>query len=279
MIRFTFYVSRSKSSLSFRVFLKNTTYLSRIAFTSVLFFSYSSPLPAKEIPLFSYEVINTYPHDPAAFTQGLIFKEGYLFESTGNYGHSSLRKVDLESGKVLQIRKNDAGIFAEGLTDFKAQLFQLSWKAGVAFQYGMKSFDLVKSFHYSGEGWGLTRLGDQLIMSDGSSNLRFLDPATFKESRRISVTRYGRPVKYLNELEMVKGEIYANVWRSNQIVIISPKDGQVTGVIDLSGLLKPHSYRNRVDVLNGIAYDPEKERLFVTGKYWPWLFEIRIVPE
>ncbi|MFW2439855.1 MAG: glutaminyl-peptide cyclotransferase [Arenicellales bacterium] len=231
------------------------------------------------MPLYDYEVVNTYPHDPTAFTQGLIFKEGYLYESTGKYGHSSLRKVELETGKLVKNKNIDDDIFAEGLTHYNQQLIQLSWKAGTAFIYDEDSFDLIKKYSYPGEGWGLTSHNKQLILSDGSSVLRFLDPVTFKETRRLSVSQSGRPIEHLNELEMVNGNIFANVWLTDHLVIISPDSGQVLGVVDLTHLLKKYSLNTRESVLNGIAYDPVGDRLFVTGKYWPKLFEIRLISQ
>ncbi|GBE09417.1 glutamine cyclotransferase [bacterium BMS3Abin11] len=259
-------------------FMKNTGYLIKIFYPVFLFFSFSGIASSEELLLYDYKVINTYPHDPTAFTQGLIFKEGYLYESTGKYGYSSLRKVELETGNIIKNKKIDNKIFAEGITNYKQQLIQLSWKTGTAFIYNTDSFDLIKTFNYPGEGWGLTTYNDQLIISDGSSVLRFLDPVTFKETSRLSVSRYGRPVKHLNELEIVKGKIFANVWRADQIVIISPHTGKVTGVVNLAGLLKKYASGARANVLNGIAYDTEGDRLFVTGKYWPKLFEIRLIP-
>jgi len=258
--------------------MKNTGNLLKFLLITALSFSFSEAVSASELSLYDYEVINTYPHDPTAFTQGLIFKDGYLYESTGNYGHSSLRKVELETGKVVKNKNIDDDIFAEGLTLYNQQLIQLSWKAGTAFIYDEDSFDLIKTFSYPGEGWGLTSYNKQLILSDGSSVLRFLDPVTFKEIRRLSVSRYSRPVEHLNELEMVKGNIFANAWLTDHLVIISPDSGQVVGVVDLTDLLKKYSPNTRANVLNGIAYDPVGDRLFVTGKYWPNLFEIKLVP-
>jgi len=258
--------------------MKNTGNLINIFYPVFLFFSFSGIASSEELLLFGYKVINTYPHDPSAFTQGLIFKEGYLYESTGNYGHSSLRKVELETGNILKNKKIDNKIFAEGLTSFNQQLVQLSWRKGTAFIYNTDSFDLIKTFSYPGEGWGLTTYNRQLIISDGSANLRFLDPVTFKQINRLSVTIEGKPLKNLNELEMVKGTIFANVWRSDQIVIISPQTGQVTGVINLAGLLKKHAPGAKANFLNGIAYDTAADRLFVTGKNWPKLFEIKLIP-
>lgn len=259
--------------------MKNNGHLIKIFYPVFLFFFLSGIALSDELFLYDYKVINTYPHDPTAFTQGLIFRDGALYESTGKYGHSSLRKVELETGRVLQKTKVDDYFFAEGLSLFKQQLIQLSWKAGKAFVYDKDSFNLIKTFDYRGEGWGLTTYNDQLIMSDGSSVLRILDPKTFKQTKRISVYLRGRPVKHLNELEMVKGNVFANVWQTNHIVIISPQSGQVTAVVDLTGLSSSLASGSKANVLNGIAYDSEGDRLFVTGKYWPKLFEIKLVPK
>lgn len=226
-------------------------------------------------PVSGYEVVRTYPHDRKAFTQGLTFVDGFLYEGTGQKGESSIRKVKLENGEVVQIQRLDSNYFGEGITIFGDALIQLTWQAGVGFVYDAKTFERRRTFTYTGEGWGLTHDGAQLIMSDGSSTLRFLDPKTFKETRRVQVTDGGRPVEELNELEFVKGEIYANVWQSDRIARISPKTGAVLGWIDLQGLLSRQDAIG-VDVLNGIAYDSQKDRLFVTGKWWPKLFEIRV---
>lgn len=258
--------------------MKNTGYLLKSFYIVFLFYSFLGTVSAKEILLYDYEVINIYPHDPAAFTQGLIYKGGFLYESTGHYGHSSLRKVDLITGKIIEERTLDRKFFAEGLASFEQNLVQLSWKSGTAFIYKIDNFDLIKTVNYPGEGWGLTTYNTQLIMSDGSPVLRFLDPVTFNESRRLSVSRSGCPVTNINELEMVKGNIFANVWLTNRIVIISPQTGQVVGVVRLAGLLNKYAPGVRANVLNGIAYDPEGDRLFVTGKLWPKLFEIRLIP-
>jgi glutaminyl-peptide cyclotransferase len=224
-----------------------------------------------------YRVVNVYPHDPEAFTQGLVFRDGDLFESTGQYGRSSLRRVRLESGEVIQERRLERRYFGEGLTDWDSRLIQLTWQENAAFVYDLETFALLRTFRYRGEGWGLTHDGRRLVMSDGTSELRFLDPETFVESGRLRVTERGRPLPYLNELEMVRGELLANVWGSDDIFIIDLESGHVTGRVDLSNLLPPADRAGRVDVLNGIAYDAEGDRLFVTGKLWPKLFEIRLV--
>ena len=220
--------------------------------------------------------MHTYPHDPHAFTQGLIFADGHLYESTGQYGQSSLRMVDLETGHVLQSVPVDAHYFAEGLAAWSSTLVQLTWQNHTAFVYDRFSFRLLHTLSYPGEGWGLTSDGKALILSDGTPNLRFLDPATFHELRRISVTDHGKPIDQLNELEFVRGEIYANVWHSDRIARIAPRTGAVIGWIDLTGLLPGNMRSSSEAVLNGIAYDAHTNRLFVTGKLWPRLFEIKV---
>ena len=226
---------------------------------------------------FGVEVVRAYPHDPAAFTQGLVYRDGVLYESTGLHGRSSLRKVQLETGKVLQRQEIEPQYFAEGLADWGQSLVQLTWQSQAGFVYDLKTFKRQSSFRYTGEGWGLARDAQRLVMSDGTATLRWLDPASFKETARVTVTDGGMPVGQLNELEMVKGQIFANVWPTDRIAIIDPGSGRVAGWIDLAGLL-PAAERARTDVLNGIAYDPARDRLFVTGKLWPKLFEIRLKP-
>jgi glutamine cyclotransferase len=233
---------------------------------------------APEFAADTYRVVHTYPHDAQAFTQGLIYLDGHLYESTGLEGRSSLRMDDLESGRVLQRQDVPSQYFAEGLTNWGSTLIQLTWENHTALVYDRFSFRLLRTFAYTGEGWGLTQDGKSLILSDGSATLRFLDPATFRETRRVTVTDEGKPVTELNELEFVHGQIYANIWHTDRIARISPATGKVIGWIDLSGLL-PRSQRSGAEaVLNGIAWDAEHDRLFVTGKLWPKLFEIKIVP-
>jgi glutaminyl-peptide cyclotransferase len=229
-------------------------------------------------PVESYRVVKSYPHDPAAYTQGLIYRDGFLFESTGLNGQSSLRKVRLETGEVVQQRRVDRAYFAEGLTEWNGQLVQLTWRSNIAFVYDLASFAPRRTFQYSGEGWGLTRDQAGFILSDGTDQLRFLNPDTFREVRRVTVTDRGRPVRDLNELEYIRGEVYANVWHTDRIVRISPQSGRVTGWIDLRGLLSSGYRLDAEAVLNGIAYDAANNRLFVTGKLWPRLFEIEILP-
>ena len=225
----------------------------------------------------SYRVVKAYPHDSQAFTQGLIYLDGHLYESTGLNGRSTLREVDLESGRVLKEISLPQQYFAEGLTNWGSTLIQLTWKKNVAFVYDRATFRLLKTFHYPWEGWGLTQDGKHLIMSDGSETIHFLDPDTFKQERKIRVTDRGKPVQNLNELEYIHGEIYANVWMSNRIARISPSTGKVLGWIDLSGILPSVEVTGEGAVLNGIAYDAAHNRLFVTGKDWPRLFEIQVV--
>ena len=227
----------------------------------------------------SYQVVHVYPHDPNAFTQGLIYADGHLYESTGQNGHSTLRMDDLETGRVLQSESLEGKYFGEGLTDWGSTLIQLTWQDHIAFVYDRFSFRLLRTLPYRGEGWGLTQDGKDIILSDGSATLRFLDPATFHEVRHIVVKDGGAQVTELNELEYVHGEIYANVWHTDRIARISPATGKVLGWIDLSGLLPDDEKRDPEAVLNGIAFDSAHDRLFVTGKLWPKLFEIRVVPE
>ncbi|HEY1806154.1 MAG TPA: glutaminyl-peptide cyclotransferase [Terracidiphilus sp.] len=226
-----------------------------------------------------YRVVHTYPHDPQAYTQGLLFEDGNLYESTGLNGRSSLRMVDLQTGRVLQKADVPPNYFAEGLASWGSTLIQLTWQSHIAFVYDRFSFRLLHTFTYTGEGWGLTQDGKNLILSDGTSVLQFFDPATFREVRHIDVKDHGTPIAQLNELEYVHGEIYANVWHTDRIVRISPANGRVLGWIDLSGLLAPGEVSDPEAVLNGIAWDAAHDRLFVTGKLWPKLFEIKIVPE
>ena len=234
------------------------------------------PQPAgRSLPVYGYSVVRSYPHDPTAFTQGLQYLDGFLYEGTGQNGQSSIRRVRLETGEVLQHRPLPEQHFGEGIVVFNDELIQLTWQSELAFVYDRATFAPKRTFRYDGEGWGLTSDGRNLLMSDGSDRLRVLEPATFRERGRIAVTAGGVPVPNLNELEYVKGEIFANVWQTEYVARIDPANGKVTGWIDLRGLLPPRD-RATVDVLNGIAYDAAGDRLFVTGKWWPRLFEIRI---
>ncbi len=226
---------------------------------------------------YRYRIVHTYPHDPGAFTQGLSFAGGRLYEGTGQEGISSLRRVELHTGRVMQEHRLDKRYFGEGITVWKDRVIQLTWRSRVGFVYDRAGFRPVGTFNYDHEGWGITHDGRRLIVSDGSPVLRFYDPGTFRETGRLQVRdEYGGAIGGLNELEYVRGMIYANVWPTDVIAIIDPRTGRLRGRIDLAGLL-PAAARRGVDVLNGIAYDPAGDRLFVTGKYWPLLFEIRMV--
>ena len=251
------------------------------AVSALLLFASSRTEPtasanAEQAAGYGYRVVRVFPHDPQAFTQGLIFRDGFLYESTGLAGKSELRKVTLETGAVVERRAVAAEHFAEGLADFGDRLFQLTWRSEVGFVYGLRDFKPQRTFNYRGEGWGLASDAKRLIMSDGTATLRFIDPESLRETGRLQVTEEGRPISNLNELEVIKGQIFANIWQSDHIVIIEPSDGRVVGRIDLTGLL-PFEDRPGVDVLNGIAWDRARDRLFVTGKWWPKLFEIQLM--
>ncbi len=228
------------------------------------------------LPVYGYRVVNVYPHDRQAFTQGLIWCGGFLYEGTGLHGASSLRKVSLETGRVIEQHSLGRQYFGEGITEWGGRLLQLTWNSNLGFIYDRSSLKVRGTFNYPGEGWGLTHDRDRLIMSDGTATLRFLDPKTLRETGRLNVRNGDVPLTELNELEFVQGEIYANVYQTDQIARISPQTGAVTGWIDLRGLLTEADRRIPVDVLNGIAYDAGGKRLFVTGKLWPKLFEIEL---
>ena len=252
-----------------------------LTLTGVFFiYSYSNPEPSTNsnvIPVYTYKVINTYPHDRSAFTEGLVFEDGVLYEGTGLHGHSTLRRVKLETGEILQICELPPQFFGEGVTIYENKLIQLTWKSHIGFVYDKYSFKLLQEFNYPDEGWGITHDGKNLIMSDGTSTLHFLDPETFEEIGQIEVSANNIPVTRINELEYIQGEIYANIWQTERIARIDPLTGQVVGWIDLKGILNPEDDSETVDVLNGIAYDAKNDRLFVTGKFWPKLFEIELI--
>ena len=230
-------------------------------------------------PEFGFEVIRTFPHDSDAFTQGLYYRDGFLYEGTGRNGQSSVRKVRLDTGEVVQKINLGSEYFGEGITPFKNEILEITWQSGTGFVYDANTFRVLRQFSYSGEGWGLTTHGDEIFMSDGTSEIRVLDGNTLKEKRRIQVRDGNEPIVKLNELEYVEGEIFANIWQTDRIARISPQTGKVVGWIDLHGLLGP-MYRLGPDaVLNGIAYDTAGKRLFVTGKLWPKLFQIKLVPK
>jgi glutaminyl-peptide cyclotransferase len=232
---------------------------------------------ATPIPIYSYRVVHSYPHDRGAFTEGLVFSNGDLYESTGLLGRSSVRRVDLLTGSVLQSLALGNQYFGEGLTVFQNRLIQLTWQSHTGFVYALQTFGLLGQFSYPNEGWGLTQDGQRLIMSDGSSTLHFLDPQTLTETGHLDVRADGASVSLLNELEFVNGQIYANIWKTDRIARIDPQTGQVVGWIDLTGLISPLERPDPEAVLNGIAYDAQNQRLFVTGKLWPRLFEITLV--
>ncbi|MBD3205695.1 glutaminyl-peptide cyclotransferase [Candidatus Bathyarchaeota archaeon] len=221
----------------------------------------------------SYEVVEVFPHDPEAFTQGLVFHEGNLYEGTGLYGMSSLRRVDLETGSVLASYKLSNQVFGEGITVLGDRIYQLTWKAGICYIYNKTSLEVIDSFTYEGEGWGLTHNGENLIMSNGSNILTFFDPVNFSEVFTIKVTDEGVPVDMLNELEYVDGVIYANVWLTDNIVYLDTNTGNVLGWLDMSDLKQQLDYRNAIDVLNGIAYDGSY--FYLTGKLWPNIFKVK----
>jgi len=245
---------------------------------AVICFCFSSDaLDLEKVQHYSYSIVNTYPHNSCSWTQGLVFEDNFLYESTGRYGYSCVSKVELETGKSIKIRMLDKKFYGEGLTIFNDKIILLTWLNHTGFVYN-KDFFLLKNFSYSGQGWGLTSDGKNLIMSDGSCFLYFIEPDTFKQIRQIMVSENGVSIKNLNELEYIDGKIYANVWMTDKIVIISPQTGNVTGCIDLKGIMPLKDRENIDSVLNGIAYDSDKKRLFITGKLWPSLFEIKIIP-
>jgi glutamine cyclotransferase len=232
--------------------------------------------PAQE---YTFTIVSAYPHDATAFTQGLAYRDGFLYEGTGRNGQSSLRKVRLETGEIVRQVNLEPDLFGEGITLLNDKVIQLTWKSEIGFVYDLNSFRLLRRFSYSGEGWGLATDGRDLLMSDGTSEIRVLDGETFQEKRRLRVHDGSTPVNQLNELEFVEGQIFANVWHSNRVARISPQTGNVVGWIDLTGLLSPMYRLEPEAVLNGIAYDPVGKRLFVTGKLWPRVFEIRLIPK
>lgn len=236
----------------------------------------SYPANSHATPLYTYTVVHAFPHDTSAFTQGLAYHDGFLYEGTGRSGQSSLRKVRLETGEVLRRVNLAPEFFGEGIAILNDKVFQLTWTSGVAFEYNLSDFHRLRKFSFSGEGWGLASNGRELFLSDGSSEIRVLDPETFHMTQRIKVHDGSVVVDQLNELEFVDGQLFANVWHTNRIARISPQTGEVLGWIDLTGLLSSVYRLDSEAVLNGIAYDPSGKRLFVTGKLWPSVFEIRL---
>lgn len=249
---------------------------------AILLLVFASAASASDTPVepdyYSYRILETYPHATDAFTQGLFFDDGVLYESTGQYGQSSLRQVDLETGDILQKTPLPQAYFGEGSAIVGDDIFVLSWREETAFRFDADDFKLKSSYTYDGEGWGLTFDGDALIMSDGTAVLRFVDPLSFEEIRRLRVTLRGEPLRNLNELEWIDGQVFANVWQTNAIVRIDPSSGAVTGIVDLRGLLSEEDFvQGETDVLNGVAWNGEDNILYVTGKNWPKLFKIELV--
>jgi glutamine cyclotransferase len=230
------------------------------------------------VPVYGYEIVKTYPHDRRAFTQGLVFSDGFLYESTGRYGQSELRKVTLETGQILRRRKLPAQYFGEGITIHRGRIIQLTWKSRTGFVYDSNTFEPLHTFSHPTEGWGITHDEKRLIISDGTSTLHLLDPNTFEPIAKLKVHDNNTPVPGLNELEYVKGRIYANIWKSDRIAVISPETGRILAWIKLKGILNGFDYKKPIGVLNGIAYDKKNDRFFVTGKLWPHLFQMRLLP-
>lgn len=236
-----------------------------------------TPTPAPPIT-YTYRIVNTYPHDPEAFTQGLVYYDGLLYEGTGRWGESSLREVALETGSVIRSHALEQQYFGEGIALLNDKIYQLTWQEQTGFVYDRAGFNTLQTFNYPTEGWGITHDGQRLIVSDGTSTIYFWDPNTLQEIGRITVRDDQGPINRLNELEFINGEIWANIWMTNLIARISPETGAVLGYVDLTGLLDTSTLTQPVDVLNGIAYDPQTGRIFVTGKLWPTLFEIEVIP-
>lgn len=246
----------------------------------------STPKLTTGVPVYGYEIVNTFKHDPKAFTQGLVYHNGFLYESTGQYGESTLRKVELESGKVLQKFDLKDDIFGEGITIIADKIYQISWREGLAWSYNLGDFKMLKEFRYAGEAWGITNDGTNLFMSDGTHVIRIINPENFETIGTLPVfDEKNQPLMKINELEWVKGEIWANIWHSesigkpNHIVRIDPKSGKILGWIDLQGISPEDVDRESENTLNGIAYDEKTDRIFVTGKQWKRLFEIKLKPK
>ena len=258
-------------------------HLTLLLLLAVLPLSLSAQTRNPPTPEYTFKVIHAYPHDPQAFTQGLAWRDGFLYEGTGLNGRSSLRKVRLETGEVLQRTDLPQEFFGEGIALHKNEIIQLTWLSHIGFAYDAVDFHLLRQFSYQGEGWGLatntTPASNELFMSDGTSEIRVLDANTLAEKRRFTVRDGNKPIDQLNELEFVEGELLANIWQTDKIARISPHTGKILGWINLKGLLSPMYKLEPGAVLNGIAYDPIHKRLFVTGKLWPTLFEIRLIPK
>ncbi|MEP7316408.1 MAG: glutaminyl-peptide cyclotransferase [Sphingomicrobium sp.] len=247
-----------------------------VAFPALIAAQAVAAQPADRVPVCSVEVVKEYPHDASSFTQGLIFHEGHLYEGSGQYGQSRVARIDLATGKALNQTAYPASQFGEGIVRWRDQLISITWQNGIGHRWRLKDLKPLGTFRYGGEGWGLTMLGDRMVLSDGKPALRFFDPVTMKEMGRVAVTLGGKPLGQINELEAIDGQIWANVWMTDFIVRIDPTSGEVRSVVDLRGLKRRSGADGRDSVLNGIAWDAKGKRLFVTGKYWPKLFEIRV---
>ncbi len=246
-----------------------------VFFAVLLIVAYSKTEPEKT---YSIKVLNTFPHDKEAFTQGLVFDNGYLYESTGLHGRSSIRKVEIRTGKVLKKTVIPKKFFGEGITIFNNKIYQLTWRAKTGFIYDKESLENIGSFNYQTQGWGITHDDKNLILSDGSSNLYFLDPDSFETVKVLSVkTKEGKDIKFLNELEYIDGKIFSNVWQTNQVLIIDPENGIIENILDLSNLKKKIPGSKKIDVFNGIAYNPNSKTFYFTGKLWPKLFEVKLI--
>ena len=228
-------------------------------------------------PVYGYRVVAKFPHSTESYTEGFFYRDGMFYEGTGREGHSAVLVIDPATGTVIQHRDLPRQYFGEGIVDWGPNIYEWTWKSGICFVYDRFSLQLVKQFSYTGEGWGMTHTANELITSDGSAILRFRDPTTFRETRHIVVKDGTKTIDQLNELEFIKGEIYANVWHTDRIARISPVDGHVISWIDLAGLLPTDQLVDAESVLNGIAYDAQHDRLFVTGKQWPAVFEIKVM--
>lgn len=252
-------------------------FLARLSFVSliILFLPLSALCAASDMD-WNYEIVQIYPHDPSSFTQGFDFGDGFFYEGTGLFGKSSLRKIQMKSGKIVRERHLPSQFFGEGITIAESRLIQLTWHERAGFIYDLATFQLLGTFQYPTEGWGITFDGRQFIMSDGSPTLHFLDAATFRETMRVTVSDSRGLVKKLNELEFINGLIYANVWQTSRIAVIEPETGHLRAWIDLNDLVRRAGGDNAVKTLNGIAYNHARDTLFVTGKHWPWIYEIRI---
>lgn len=224
-----------------------------------------------------YEIIDVFPHDPKAFTQGLVWKDGFLYEGTGLYGSSSLRKTDFKYGRILKQHNLPEDFFGEGITIFEDKIYQLTWKGQIGFIYDLETFQLLETFFYEHEGWGITHNGESLIISDGSSVVRFIDPLTMEEIRQVEVHEKQKLIDRINELEYIQGKIFANIWQTDKIAIINPESGEISSWLDLSSIKDLLDTNQKIDVLNGIAYDSNNNELFITGKLWPKMFKIKII--